>query len=311
MKLSIVTTLYRSAPHLEAFLKRAKAVASEFSGDDYEIIMVEDGSPDQSLNLALDLVPSNPALVLIELSRNFGHHKAMMTGLSRAQGDWIFLIDVDLEEPPELLLPFSARLLERSADVVYGVQDTRKGNWFERWSGRGFYALFNWLSGIDLPRDVLTARLMKRAYVDALLSHQEREVFLAGLWHITGFRQEPYLTRKESSSQTSYTLKRKISLLVNAVTSFSNRPLIAIFYLGVLISGVATGSFASLLWNWFFHQKPLSGWTSIMASIWLLGGLIISFIGVIGMYLAKVYSETKQRPYTLIRAIHRHASRDA
>jgi putative glycosyltransferase len=304
MKLSIVTTLYRSSLHVREFHARMSAAARACVGNDFEIIMVNDGSPDDSLDIAVALALENRHLRVVDLSRNFGHHKAIMTGLEYAKGDRIYLIDSDLEEEPEWLLAFAEQMEQARCDVVYGVQERRKGGIFERWSGRWFYRAFRALTGLDLPEDVVTARLMSRRYVKALTSHRERELFLAGLWYITGFDQRPRTVTKHSTSETTYTLSRRISLLVNSVTSFSNAPLIGIFNIGAVISMLAAAYFAYLLINWALLSHPLSGWTSVMASIWLLGGMIISFIGIVGIYLSKVYSETKQRPYAIVRQVY-------
>lgn len=305
MKLSVVATLYQSAPTLARFCERAGRVAHTVAGDDHEIVLVHDGSPDQSLEMALDLAEANPRLVIVDLSRNFGHHKAMMTGLAQARGERVFLLDSDLEEDPEWLIDFDDQMTRNGCDVVYGVQVRRKGGWIERVSGAAFYRLFNLATGINLPSDVVTARLMTRRYVEALIRHEEREVFIAGLWHLAGFEQQPHPVRKHHDSPTTYSLSRKFSLLVNAITAFSNAPLIAIFHFGLMICFGAALSIGYLLINWYFFQRPLSGWTSVMASIWLLGGLIISFLGIIGLYLSRIYTETKKRPYTIIRHIHR------
>jgi putative glycosyltransferase len=129
------------------------------------------------------------------------------------------------------------------------------------------------------------------------------------LWHITGFKQCPVAVKKHSTSETTYTLRRKMSLLVNSVTAFSNAPLVGIFYMGVTMFLIASACTLYLLVNWLFLSRPLSGWTSVMASIWLLGGMVISFIGIVGIYLSKIYSETKRRPYTIIRQIYqKHGS---
>lgn len=304
MKLSIVATLYQSAPYVEEFCRRAGAAANELVAGDYEIVLVNDGSPDNSLDLAVCLCESDPHVIVVDLSRNFGHHKAMMTGLAHARGEHVFLIDSDLEEEPEWLQGFSEQMSRERCDVVYGVQAQRKGGVIERWSGQWFYRFFQVLTGLALPENVVTARLMTRRYVDALLLHDEREVFMAGLWHITGFDQRPKTIKKHSTSETTYTLRRKMSLLVNSVTSFSNAPLIGIFYIGVAIFLVAGAYTAYLFIHWLFLAKPLSGWTSVMASIWLLGGLVISFIGVVGIYLSKIFSETKRRPYTIVRQVY-------
>jgi putative glycosyltransferase len=304
MKLSIVSTLYQSAPHLEEFHLRAGNAAQALVGDDYEIVLVNDGSPDDSLSIAVGMTKTDPHVTVVDLSRNFGHHKAMMTGLDHARGELVFLIDCDLEEEPEWLAEFSKVLHSGGHDVVYGVQKERKGNWFERVTGRFFYQVFDALSGIELPKNLITVRLMRKSYVRALLLHRERETMIAGLWQITGFDQIALPSKKLSGSSTTYSLRRKMSLMINAITSFSNAPLVMIFNIGVVISSFAAAYIAYLIFNWAFLARPLSGWTSLMGSIWLLGGMIISFIGVIGLYLARIFTETKQRPYTIVREIY-------
>lgn len=308
MKLSIVATLYFSEATIDAFIDRMIIAAENMAGDDFEMLLVDDGSPDGSLRRVIARVESDPRIKALELSRNFGHHKAMMTGLQSTSGDRVFLIDSDLEEYPEWLSVFEDRMESSDCDVVYGVQRARKGGWFERWTGALFYRVFDGMTGVSLPRNVVTARLMKRAYVDALVSHRERELFIGGLWHLTGFDQRSVAVDKGHSSPTTYTLSRKLDLLISGITAFSNRPLVLIFRTGLLIFLLALVFSGYLLIQWGFFQRPLSGWTSLMASIWLLGGLSISFLGVIGIYLSKIYTETKQRPYSIIRRIH-HRSR--
>lgn len=306
MKLSIVATLYRSAKFIEQFHLRASQAAQQLVGDDYEIVLVNDGSPDASLEMAVQLSEIDCHVVVVDLSRNFGHHKAMMTGIRHARGDRVFLIDSDLEEDPEWLLSFSDQMGRENADVVYGVQQQRKGKRFERWTGQIFYRLFRLLSGLDMPDNIVVARLMSRRYVDALVLHDERELFMAGLWVITGFDQRPQTIVKRSRDETTYTLSKKLAQLVNSITAFSSAPLVGIFGVGCaifLLSAVYTGF---LIVNWLLLANPPSGYTSLMASIWLLGGLIIAFVGVIGIYLAKIYSEVKQRPYTIVRNVYRN-----
>lgn len=304
MKLTIVATLYNSAPYITEFYQRTKAAARQLVGEKYEIVLVNDGSPDNSLDIAVQLTENDGHVVVVDLSRNFGHHKAMMTGLAYAKGEKVFLIDSDLEEDPEWLIKFDEQMESESCDVVYGKQARRKGGLFERLTGQWFYWIFKALTGMALPENIVTARLMTRRYVDALLRHEEREIFLAGLWYITGFRQSPNIIKKHRASETTYTFRKKMSVLVNSVTSFSNAPLISIFYIGISISLFASTYIAYLIINWIFFVKALSGWTSVMASIWLLGGMIISFIGVVGIYLSKIFSETKQRPYTIVRQVY-------
>ena len=304
MKLSIVATLYQSATYIAEFYQRASTTAKQLVDEDYEIVLVNDGSSDNSLDIAVQFTENDSHVIVVDLSRNFGHHKAMMTGLAYAKGDLIFLLDCDLEEDPEYLITFSEQMQNERCDVVYGVQTKRKGGWLERWSGSFFYWFFQAITGLALPKNIVTARLMTRRYVNALLQHEEREIFIAGLWLITGFDQRPQMIKKHSTSQTSYTFSKKMSLVINSVTSFSNTPLMGIFYTGISILIASFFYIIYLIINWLFDSEPLSGWTSLMASIWLLGGMVISFIGVIGIYLSKIFSETKQRPNSIVRQIY-------
>jgi putative glycosyltransferase len=310
MKLSVVATLYQSAPYIKEFYERTSKAAQELVGNDYEIILVNDGSPDNSLDLAIKFTELDARVVVIDLSRNFGHHKAMMTGLKHSLGEKIFLIDSDLEEEPEWLLSFTKQMDAESCDVVYGIQVERKGDYIEKVSGKIFYTAFRFLTGLAQPNNIVTARLMSKRYVDSLLLHQESEVNIGGLWIITGFKQCRQFVKKHSSSPTTYSLSGKISHLVNSVTSFSSKPLIFTFYSGLLISISALAYIFYLILSYAFIASPPDGYTSIIASIWLFSGLIIFFIGVQGIYISKVFSEVKQRPYSIIRHIYKNYQRD-
>jgi putative glycosyltransferase len=305
MKLSIVTPLYRSAPYIAEFHRRTSVVATALAGDDYEIIMVNDGSPDDGLDIAVALSDTDPHVVVVDLSRNFGHHKAIMTGLATAVGDLVFLIDSDLEEEPEWLLHFEKQMRAEASDMVYGVQATRKGDWFERHTGAIFYRLFRCVTGTNQPDNVVTARIMSRRYVNALLTHRERELNIIGLWIITGFKQSHQTVKKHATSPTTYSLARKLDNFVNAVTSFSNLPLFFTFYSGLVISASAGLFICYLLFVHLFGSPP-SGYTSIVASIWLFSGFIVLFTGMQAIYIGKIFSEVKQRPYTIVRHVYRH-----
>jgi putative glycosyltransferase len=304
MKLSIVTTLYYSSPYIHKFYERTCAACASIT-DDIEIVMVNDGSPDDSLDVAVRLAERDPRVKVVDLSRNFGHHKAAMTGLMHATGDLVFLIDVDLEEEPELVLGFYNEMQKHPrADVVYGVQDTRKGRFFERVSGDLYYRLFNALSSHKIPANLLMARLMTRRYVDALLLHRESELDISGLWTITGFEQVAVTVHKHSKPSTTYNLRRKIALMIRAITAFSNKPLIYIAATGVLILGLSFLYFLYIMYVYFFVGTPPSGFTTIALSIWFLGGLTIFCLGVIAIYLSVIFTETKHRPYTIVRQIY-------
>ena len=296
MKLSIVATLYQTALYIAEFKQRVGAAARQLVGEDYEIILVNDGSPDNSLEIAIELAEQDSHVVVVDLSRNFGHHKAMMTGLAYSRGQRVFLIDSDLEEEPEWLLPFAHQMETDSCDVVFGAQSKRRGSFFERSTGWLFYRAFRLLTGVAQPNNIVTARLMSRRYIDALLLHQERELNIGALWVITGFKQSHQYIEKRSTSPTTYSISKKISHLVNAVTSFSSLPLVFTFYSGLAISVSAMFYIIYLAFLYFFIATPPDGYTSIVASIWLFSGLIIFFIGVQGIYISKLFSEVKQRP---------------
>jgi putative glycosyltransferase len=303
MNLSIVATLYQSAPYLREFYARSCAAASKIT-ESFEVVLVNDGSPDNSLEIARLLVQEDPRVRVVDLSRNFGHHKAMMTGLIHSRGELVFLVDSDLEEEPELLTLFHEKLRAANVDVVYGVQQRRKGKAFERFSGTLFFKAFNLFSSHPIPENHLTARLMSRRYVDALVTHQESEFVMSALWAFTGFTQLPVTVRKHLKATSSYGLRQKIAHLVNAITSSSNKPLVLIFYLGCLILVLSSIAALDLVVRKLFFGVLLQGWASLIVSVWLLGGLTIFCLGLIGIYLAKVFTEVKRRPYTIIRRIY-------
>ena len=263
--LSIVTSMYRSAPYLQEFYDRCSAAARQLT-DSYEFVLVNDGSPDQSLQVALQLRERDPRVRIVDLSRNFGHHKALMTGLARSRGERVFLLDCDLEEDPAWLLTFDREMQSTGADVVYGVQMERKGGWFERVTGDLFFKVFNRLLTDPIPPNVVTVRLMTARYVQALTAHRDQEVCLAALWQVTGFDQRAVSVAKGNRGETSYSVRRRISVLVNALTSFSNRPLIYIFYLGSMVMLLSLLAGAYLIYEALRGHFGVPGWASIMGA---------------------------------------------
>jgi putative glycosyltransferase len=302
MKISMVATLYKSAPYIGTFMERARSELKKLT-DDYEFILVDDGSPDDSLRTALAWLQTEPRLRIIELSRNFGHHKAMMTGLEHASGDLIFLIDADLEEPPELLGVFFTALRDEDLDVVFGFQKTRKGGLIERACGHVAWMFLNVMLSVKVPRNHSTVRLMTRAYVDALVRHKEQKTAIGGLWVLTGFRQKGIAFDKGRRIDTSYNFGRRLVVLLDSVTSFSELPLFFIFYMGcaVLLGSILGGTYL-IVRRISGHLEE--GWASTIVLISFFGGLTIFSVGVVGLYISRIFIETKGRPYTLIRKIH-------
>lgn len=311
MHLSIVTTMYNTAGQVREFCERIGRCADRLAGD-YEIVLVNDGSPDASRDVALKLMEQNPRIALVDLSRNFGHHQAMMAGLEQSRGDRVFLIDCDLEEEPELLDEFHRRFeLEDDCDVVYGYQIRRKGSLFERFSGWLFYKLINVLSDVEFVENPLTARLMSRRYVEALLRYRERELVIGGIWVLAGFKQVGLAATKGFRGSSSYTFLAKLRMMVNSVASFSAKPLFVIVFFGLAISGISLLALFYILVKVLMVGTSVPGWASVMISVWFLGGLIILFLGVIGTYVAKIFIETKNRPLTIVRAVHRNETQAA
>ena len=294
MRFSIVTTLYNSEPYVDEFYLRIKTAVEKIT-DDYEIIFVNDGSPDHSLDKVVRLYNNDIKIKIVDLSRNFGHHKALMTGLGYASGDFIFLIDSDLEEPPELLTKYYSNMIQCGCDVVVGTQAKRKGDRFEQISGIIFYKMFNLLSDNLIPENVLISRLMKKDFVKSLISHKEKELFFAGICSITGYDQKTVQVSKGAKGSTSYSLFKKVSQTINAIVSFSNKPLYFIFILGIFMSLISGCYVSYIIFMKIFFSMQV-GFASIVASIWGVGGIILVSTGVIGIYVAKVFSEVKQRP---------------
>ena len=305
VKLSIVTTLYRSAASIEEFHRRIMKAAEPIA-DDIELVIVNDGSPDDSLALVLALQRTDPRLVVIDLSRNFGHHKAMMTGLAYAAGDMVFLIDSDLEEQPEDLVLFHRRFMQGDCDVVYGVQETRRGGLLERMTGAIFFSFVAMLSDYPLPRNLVTGRLMTRDYVRALVRHRDREFIIADLWQVSGFRQQAVLVAKSSGSPSTYSFRQRVEIAVKHITTTSSKLLYLIFYAGITIFGLSTVVILYFLGRYFTSGIGVDGFTSQIVSIWFLGGLITLILGILGIYIANINAETKRRPYTIVRRVHRN-----
>ena len=305
-KLSVVATLYKSAKHIDEFHERMVKTISALNIKDYEIILVDDGSPDNSLEQAVKIQSKNSNVHVIELSRNFGHHKAMMTGLSHATGDHVFLIDSDLEEEPELLETFIGEMKDNEdLDVVYGVQKTRKGKAIERIGGQIFYKLFNLLSdNIKIEPNFLTIRLMKKDYVNNLLEYKCQDFYFLPATFLTGFNLKAIEIKKHSFSETTYSFFQRYNLLIKLMLSVSSKPLYAIFYIGIFITFIA-----AIVATWIFIQTIFSdvqgsGWPSLIVSIWFFGGMNIMFLGVLSIYVHKIFIESKPYPFTVIRKIY-------
>jgi putative glycosyltransferase len=303
MKISAVATLYKTEGYIHSFYQRMTASILKITND-YEIVFINDGSPDNSVSVIKKLIELDSKVKLVDLSRNFGHHQAMLAGMDYAIGEFVFLIDSDLEEEPEMIIPFYEKMMsDEDIDVVYGVQETRKGKFFERLSGAVFYSVFNYLSAIEIPRNLTSLRLMKKSYVESLRLYHERELVLAGIWSLAGFKQVPMVVKKGFRGNTTYSLLRKIDVMTNAIISFSAFPLVIIFRLGALITVAALIGVFYVFYEYISANRSISGWRSLIVSIWFFGGITLMCLGVIGRYVAKIFTEVKQRPRVVVKQV--------
>lgn len=302
MKLSIVTTIYRTAKCIEEFHRRCASVADRLKME-LETIFVNDGSPDNGLEVASELAKRDHRIVVVDLSRNFGQFAALWAGIEHATGDYIAIMDGDLDDDPLWLAEFYNRMIEGEWDVVYGIEQKSRRALFYRAGRRLFYFALNRLSSVPFPENVLNARLMRRRYVNALLEFPEREIYLAGLMHAAGFAQAGVEVTRQGRSRTKYSLLKLVRVFVNSVTSFSIRPLLFIFALGLALSAFAGLYFVVLIYRKLVDGIDIEGYASVMGAILLFSGIIIFFNGVIAIYIGTIFLEVKGRPRALIRDI--------
>ncbi|HMO17866.1 MAG TPA: glycosyltransferase [Oligoflexia bacterium] len=305
MKLSIVTTLYNSAEFIDEFYKRSTIIAKKFAGTDYEIIFVDDGSPDDSGKIVKNIITNDKNVILVELSRNFGHHNAGIAGVRISMGDFVFFLDCDLEDEPELLDRYYDEMLITDADIVYGIQNDRQGNLYKKFSGLIFYYIFNACSEIKIPHNITSGMLGRRDFVNAINRLGDKNLFIPANLAWLGFRTAfVSVNRKLRVGKTNYTLFRKLNLAFNAITSFTAYPLRMILLVGIILSFTFGSIGLYIVINKFLYNGKIFDNWSIIVSIWFIGGLVILFMGVIGIYLSKIYNEVKDRPQYFIRKVY-------
>ena len=273
-------------------------------GVDYEFIFVDDGYPDAAAENVKELVKIDSKIKLILLSRNFGQYPAMFAGMANADGDYIFTSDSDLEEPPENITAFYNKVVQQpDIDFLYAVTSERKGGIIRGIFGGSFYRIMKWAADLEIPKNMSWQIMMNKRYADALLQYKEAETLPAGIMMLTGFKQDFMLIDKKYKGSTTYTFKKRFKLAVNSITAFSSKPLVFIGILGILITAVSfLGIIAAIIIKLFFINYQ-SGWVSIVLSIWMVGGLILSSVGVMGIYLAKIFNQVKGRPLYIIKSI--------
>ncbi|WP_205699969.1 glycosyltransferase family 2 protein [Cohnella luojiensis] len=299
--LSVVVPMYNEEEVIEVTYRRLKVVLDTL-GETYEIVFVNDGSRDGTSDIVRGMCKADPTVKLIEFSRNFGHQIAVTAGMDHSSGRTVVLIDADLQDPPELILDMVARWRE-GYDVVYGKRIERKGeSWFKKMTAAMFYRLLRTMTSVNIPVDTGDFRLMDRKVCDALTSMRERSRFIRGMVSWAGFKQTSvdYVREERFAGETKYPLRKMIRLSLDAMTSFSTKPLKIASVLGFVLSAAGFVYLFVVLYQRFFTDTTTQGWTSLIAINLLFNGITLSLLGVLGEYIGRTYEESKGRPLYLV-----------
>jgi len=297
--LSVVAPVYNEEATIEKFYSR---VCAALSGLRFEIVLVDDGSTDGSEAELRKLASNDPRVHLVQLSRNFGHQTALTAGLDHARGDAVVMLDADLQDPPELI----PRMLDHwraGCDVIYAVREQREGeSRFKLATAHWFYSLFDRLAQVELQHNSGDFRLLDRRALDALLSMRERNRFLRGMTVWVGYRQAavPYTRDRRYAGTTKYTIPKMVRFSLDAISSFSHRPLQLATLLGFLISTLAFIAIPVVIVLRILGSY-LPGFSSLTIAVLLLGGIQLIALGIIGEYVGRIYDEVKGRPLYLVR----------
>ena len=309
-KLSVVVPCYNEQ---EVLLACYEALMQALSGkvEDFEIVFVNDGSRDATLEILRGLHEVDRRVKVVDLSRNFGHQIAVSAGLAYADGEAVAIIDADLQDPPELILQM-LEIRESGYDVVYGVRRARKGeSRFKLLTAKWFYRILNRLSDTEIPLDCGDFRLLDRRAVDALLRMREQHRLLRGMWSWIGFRQYAleYDRAPRAAGQTKYPFRKMLKLAIDGILSFSIVPLRMVSFMGVATAVLSSIGILYALVLRLFTKVWVPGWTLLFIGMMFLGGMQMLGIGVAGEYIGRIYTEVKQRPLYLVREVLSHSPR--
>jgi dolichol-phosphate mannosyltransferase len=304
-RLSIVVPCFNEEACLGTLHERLSAAAKGTAGEDYEIVLVNDGSTDQSWPMMRDLANRDPHVVAVNLSRNHGHQLALTAGLDLARGDLILVIDADLQDPPELLPKMVETMRSEGADVVYGVRKSRAGETaFKRATAHGFYRLLARATDVDIPLDAGDFRLISRRALDVLLAMPEQARFIRGMVAWIGFRQVPILYDRDErfAGETKYPLSKMLRFALDALTGFSSAPLKLASHAGLGLSIGSVVIVLFILYAWL-AGRSIPGWTSLMFVVVVLGAVPMFVLALMGEYIGRLYNEAKRRPLYIVQEI--------
>jgi dolichol-phosphate mannosyltransferase len=302
MDLSIVIPVFNEEDNILPLVHRLRQTLAP-TGLAYELIFVNDGSRDATLLRIKELSAIHPEIKYIDLSRNFGHQIAVSAGLDYATGQVVGIIDADLQDPPELLLPMYEKWKE-GYDVVYALRIRRKGeSWFKLVTARLFYRILSKITQIDIPLDTGDFRIMDKRVVEVLRSMPERHKFLRGQIAWVGFRQTglEYERDARQFGKTGYPFSKMLRFALDGITGFSDIPLRFVSNLGILVTIFAFFMTLYALYSRYILQDYTQGWTSIIITVLFMGGVQMISIGIIGEYLTRINADTRKRPLYVVR----------
>ena len=302
LKYSLIVPVYNEEKTLPELYRRIKGVIEQLDGQT-ELILVNDGSRDRSLQIIRELHQKDARVSYLSLARNFGHQIAVTAGLNFARGQVIVIMDADLQDPPELILEMIEKW-RQGYQVVYAQRtQRRKEGWFKRFTAYLFYRLLKRLADVDIPTDTGDFCLMDRQVVDVLNSMPERNRYIRGLRSWVGFQQTSVLFERDPrfAGEVKYTFRKSFALAINGLVSFSKVPLRLSTYVGLLSAVVAIlMAVLVLYWRLVVPHSPLTNFTIILMAIFFLGAIQLVSIGILGEYIGRIYEEVKGRPlYTL------------
>jgi glycosyltransferase involved in cell wall biosynthesis len=301
--LSVVVPVYNEEESIVETVKRLQKLRDDLAQEvSVELIFVDDGCKDKTLTHLRIFAEQSQSVKIISLSRNFGHQIAITAGIDLAAGDYVAVIDGDLQDPPELIADMYRKALT-GFDVVYGKRRTRAGETiFKKVTAAGFYRLLNYMCEIDIPTDTGDFRLMSRKVVDAFKQMRERHRFVRGMVPWLGFKSAPleYDRAERFAGETKYPLSKMLTFATNAILSFSSKPLTVAIRLGLLTIVAGLTGVAYMLYLKLFTSTLVPGLTAILLSIVLFSGVQILLIGVVGEYIARIFEEIKGRPLYLV-----------
>jgi len=303
--LSIVVPCFNEEACLAALHERLSNAARNSVGDDYEIVLVNDGSRDRSWEAMRTMAAGDRHVVAVNLSRNHGHQLALTAGLDLCRGENVMIIDADLQDPPELLPDMLKAMRSEDADVVFGVRRSRSGETaFKRATAHGFYRLLSRATDVDIPVDAGDFRLMSRRALDALLAMPEQARFIRGMVAWIGFRQVPFAYDRQErfAGETKYPLGKMIRFALDALTGFSSAPLKLASHAGLWLSFGSVLLVLYIAYAWAAGRN-IPGWTSLMLVVLVLGAIQMFALALLGEYIGRLYNEAKRRPLYIVQEI--------